>query len=162
MVAGIADDRRKAGRSEVDQVAFISVAGSSTRCRIVNISDEGAAIEMPDAAHMVDRFQLMIESDRSIRNCRIAWIKKNRIGVEFEHAIEEEKQSPQVTHRERQFMQYLRGGAWRPATYLPNSRKLISKLLANGWIEQSGSGAGVAYRITQSGLAAKSAFVKTR
>ena len=77
------DDRRRSDRAEVDEVAFISVAGSSTRCRVVNLSDAGAAIEVPDAAHVPNSFQLMMERDRSVRHCRIAWIKRNRIGVEF-------------------------------------------------------------------------------
>ena len=80
------DDRRKSDRVEVDVVAFISVAGSSTRCRVVNLSDAGAAIDVPDAAHIPNSFQLMMESDRSVLDCRIAWIKRNRIGVQFAQA----------------------------------------------------------------------------
>jgi hypothetical protein len=147
-------DRRKSERAQVDEVAFVSVAGSSTRCRVVNLSGEGAAINVPDAVHIPSRFQLMMESDRSVRNCRIAWIKQNEIGVEFERTIDI---PVRITHRERQFMQYLRGGGWRRAACLPDSTKLISGLLAKGWIEQSGSCADVAYRITPAGLAAKTA-----
>ena len=78
------EERRRAPRSDVDEPAYVSSHGSSTRCRVVNISAEGAAIEVPDAAFVPARFQLMTENDRQVRNCRIVWIKQNRIGVIFE------------------------------------------------------------------------------
>jgi hypothetical protein len=59
-------ERRKSPRTNVDEMAFISVAGSSTRCRIINISDAGAAIDVPDASQIPICFQLMTESDRVI------------------------------------------------------------------------------------------------
>jgi hypothetical protein len=150
-------DRRKSQRAEVDEVAFISVAGSSTRCQIVNISNDGAALDVPEAVYIPARFRLMTERDRVVRNCRIAWISENRIGVEFEAPFED---VVPMAHRDRQFLQYLRGGEWRRATNLPDSAKLISKLLTNGWIERTGSGYELAYRITPKGLAAKIAPVK--
>ena len=145
-------DRRKSERAETNEVAFISVAGSSTRCQIVNISSDGAAVDVPDAAYIPSRFRLMTEHDRVVRNCRIAWISENRIGVEFEASFED---AVPMTHRDRQFLQYLRGGEWRRATNLPDSSKLISKLLINGWIESTGSGHELAYRMTPQGFAAK-------
>jgi hypothetical protein len=77
-------ERRKHPRAEVEAVAYISDGGASTRCRVLNISVEGAAIDVPNAAYVPDRFQLMIEKDRVVRNCRIVWVQKNRIGVAFE------------------------------------------------------------------------------
>jgi hypothetical protein len=47
-------------------------------------SAEGAAIDVPNAAHLSPRFQLMTENDRIIRNCRIVWTMQNRVGVIFE------------------------------------------------------------------------------
>ena len=82
-IALTAEDRRKGQREDVDQPAYISSRGSSTRCRVVNISADGAAIEVPDSAFIPDRFQLMTGNDRVIRNCRLVWIKQNRIGVVF-------------------------------------------------------------------------------
>lgn len=77
------DDRRKHPRTETDEPAYVSAGGSSTRCRILNISADGAAIEVPDASFIPDRFQLMTEKDRVIHDCRVIWIKKNNIGVAF-------------------------------------------------------------------------------
>jgi hypothetical protein len=150
------EERRKSERTDLDEMAYISASGSSTRCRIANMSDDGAAIDVHDASCIPNRFQLMTERDRIVRTCRIVWIKQNRIGVEFS-ALEE--RSP-ITHRERQFLQHLRGGEWRRAIYLPDSPKLISNLLGNGWIERRGNGSETAYRITPTGLAAKMTPVK--
>jgi hypothetical protein len=99
----------------------------------------------------------MTESDRLVRNCRIAWIKQNRIGVEFETGFEK---PDTITHPQRQFLQYLRDGEWKRAVSLPERKKVIAKLLENGWIERAGVGNNIAYRITPKGLAAKTAPMK--
>ena len=78
------EDRRRGPRADVDEPAYISSHGSSTRCRVVNISAEGAAIDVPDPVFVPARFQLMTETDRVVRDCRIVWTKQNRIGVIFE------------------------------------------------------------------------------
>jgi hypothetical protein len=78
------EERRRGPRADVDEPAYISSHGSSTRCRVVNISAEGAAIDVPDPIFVPARFQLMTEKDRVVRNCRIVWTKQNRIGVIFE------------------------------------------------------------------------------
>jgi hypothetical protein len=78
------EERRRGPRADVDEPAYISSHGSSTRCRVVNISAEGAAIEVPDPVFVPTRFQLMTESDRVLRDCRVVWTKQNRIGVIFE------------------------------------------------------------------------------
>ena len=78
------EERRRGPRADVDEPAYISSQGSSTRCRVVNISAEGAAIDVPDPVFVPARFQLMTEKDRVIRDCRIVWTKQNRIGVIFE------------------------------------------------------------------------------
>ena len=97
-------DRRKSERAKIDEVAFISVDGSSTRCRVVNVSRDGAAIDVPDSHYIPNRFRLMIERDRLVRNCRVAWIRENRIGVEFELVSAEAADS--VAHRDRELLQY--------------------------------------------------------
>jgi hypothetical protein len=78
------EERRRGPRADVDEPAYISSHGSSTRCRVVNISAEGAAIEVPDPVFIPTRFQLMTENDRVVRDCRVVWTKQNRIGVIFE------------------------------------------------------------------------------
>jgi len=62
--------------------------------------------------------------------------------------------------RERQLMQQLRGAGWVKATALPPSPRTIESLLGKGWIEQRGAGNDICYRITDKGLAAKTAPVR--
>lgn len=78
------EERRRAPRTDVDEPAYVASHGASTRCRVVNISADGAAIEVPDPLFIPDRFQLMTERDRVVRNCRVVWTRQNRIGVIFE------------------------------------------------------------------------------
>ncbi|MDF0493118.1 PilZ domain-containing protein [Bradyrhizobium yuanmingense] len=77
-------ERRKLERIEVDEVAYVFGDGASLRCRVVNMSDQGAAIELPSKQYMNSTFKLMLERDRSIRSCRLIWSSGNLIGVAFE------------------------------------------------------------------------------
>jgi hypothetical protein len=63
-------------------------------------------------------------------------------------------------HRERQLMQQLRGAGWVRAITLPSSPRIIAGLLSKGWIEQRGVGNHLCYRISDKGLAAKTAPVR--
>ena len=76
-------ERRRVDRTEIDEVAYIAGDGSSMRCRVLNISSQGAAVEVPDPTCLRLSFKLMIERDRQIRNCRLIWKSGNRIGLEF-------------------------------------------------------------------------------
>ncbi|HXN66753.1 MAG TPA: PilZ domain-containing protein [Bradyrhizobium sp.] len=77
------EERRKHPRTEVDQPAFVSSGGSVMSCRVRNISAEGAAIEVENVAFVPSQFRLVMAEDCSVRECRIAWIQQNRIGVTF-------------------------------------------------------------------------------
>lgn len=83
------EERRKALREEVDEPAIMFGDGSSIRCRVVNLSEQGAAIELRDASLARPRFELMLERDRSVRKCRLVWVMQNRIGVSFDAAPNE-------------------------------------------------------------------------
>jgi hypothetical protein len=78
------DDRRKHLRIDLREHAYISSGGASWSCTVVNVSAEGAAIELPDPTVVPDRFLLMIAKDRRLFKCRFAWAQQNRIGVSFE------------------------------------------------------------------------------
>lgn len=49
------------------------------------------------------------------------------------------------THRERQLMQYLRGGGWVSAILVPAGTKVVECLLKKGWIEKRGLANDVSY-----------------
>lgn len=78
------DERRRFPRTELNEPAFISSAGSVMRCTVLNISPEGCAIEVNEPAFVPQRFRLVMAADSSIvRHCQIAWIQQNRIGLTF-------------------------------------------------------------------------------
>ncbi len=77
------EERRKYPRTEIDEPAYVSADGSVMRCVVRNISFEGAAIDVANPAFVPAHFRLVMARDSSVRECRVAWIRKNRIGVSF-------------------------------------------------------------------------------
>ena len=77
------EEKRKHPRTDVNERAYVSAGGSVMSCTVRNISLEGAAIEVENAAFVPPQFRLVMASDSSVRECRIAWIQRNRIGVTF-------------------------------------------------------------------------------
>ena len=81
------EERRRFPRTEINEPAFVSSGGSVMRCTLLNISAEGCAIEVSVPAFVPQRFRLVMANDASIvRECHIAWIQQNRIGVTFVEA----------------------------------------------------------------------------
>jgi len=77
------EERRKHPRTEIDEPAYVSSGGSVMCCRVRNISAEGAAIDVENPAFVPQRFRLVMANDSSVRECRVAWIQNNRIGLTF-------------------------------------------------------------------------------
>ena len=77
------EEKRKHPRTEISEPAYVSVGGSVMSCVVRNISVEGAAIDVENPAFVPARFRLVMAKDSSVRECRIAWIQKNRIGLNF-------------------------------------------------------------------------------
>ncbi len=77
-------DQRKHPRTDVDDPARLSFDGIHVTCVIRNISAEGAAIEVENAAYLPERFKLVTLPDQAAKNCRLIWIKTDRVGVAFE------------------------------------------------------------------------------
>ena len=75
--------KTQAPRTETNEPAYVSSGGSVMGCVVRNISVEGAAIDVENPAFVPQRFRLVMASDSSVRECRIAWIQKNRIGLTF-------------------------------------------------------------------------------
>jgi hypothetical protein len=89
------DERRKYPRTEVNQAAYVSAGGSVMSCVVRNISPEGAAIEIDNPAFVPARFRLVMAGDGFVRECSIAWIQKNRIGLTFLAAPQSAESAPQ-------------------------------------------------------------------
>lgn len=78
------DEKRKHPRTEVNEAAYVSSGGSVMYCVIVNISREGAAIEVENPAFVPHRFRLVMADDASVvYECQVIWSKKTRIGLSF-------------------------------------------------------------------------------
>jgi hypothetical protein len=77
------EEKRKHPRTEINEPAYVSAGGSVMSCMVRNISLEGAAIEVENPAFVPARFRLVMARDSSVRECSVAWIQKNRIGVSF-------------------------------------------------------------------------------
>jgi hypothetical protein len=77
------DEKRKHPRTEINEPAYVSSGGSVMSCVVRNISPEGAAIDIENPAFVPQRFRLVMAKDSSVRECSIAWIQKNRIGLTF-------------------------------------------------------------------------------
>ena len=78
------EEKRKYQRTEVNEPAYVSSGGSVMRCTVRNISPEGAAIDVDEPAFVPARFRLVMANDpTNVRECRVAWIQKNRIGLTF-------------------------------------------------------------------------------
>ncbi len=82
-------ERRRFPRTVINEPAFVSSGGSVIHCTILNISAEGCAIEVNEPAFVPQRFRLVLANDASIvRECQIAWIQQNRIGLVFVEATQ--------------------------------------------------------------------------
>src|SRR6202521_3059949 len=77
------EEKRKYARTELNQPAYVSSGGSVMGCMVRNISLEGAAIDVENPAFVPQRFRLVMANDSSVRECRVAWIQNNRIGLTF-------------------------------------------------------------------------------
>jgi hypothetical protein len=52
-------------------------------CIVRNLSETGAALDIPYAVIVPHEFNLIIEGNEASRDCRVVWRKENRLGVEF-------------------------------------------------------------------------------
>ena len=77
------EEKRRHPRTDVNEPAYVSTGGSVMSCTVRNISLEGAAIDVENAAFVPPRFRLVMANDSSVRECRVAWIQRNRIGLSF-------------------------------------------------------------------------------
>jgi hypothetical protein len=77
------EEKRKYPRTEISEPAYVSSGGSVMSCMVRNISAEGAAIDIENPGFVPARFRLVMANDSSVYECKIAWIRQNRIGLTF-------------------------------------------------------------------------------
>lgn len=78
-------DKRTVRRSKVlKNGKIVSMDYSSVAsCSVRDVSTKGARILYTGRAPVPDAFQLLIQSDKSIRDARVVWREGDLIGVEF-------------------------------------------------------------------------------
>jgi hypothetical protein len=86
------EEKRKHPRTEIEEAAYVSSGGLVMSCIVRNISPEGAAIDVDNAAFVPPRFRLVMAKDSSVHECRTIWIQRNRIGVAFAAVPHEARQ----------------------------------------------------------------------
>ena len=80
------DERRKAARRRVLKSGTIEFATCVYSCAVRDLSDHGAALDLPDAIAMIAmplQFELVMETNQMRRHCHVIWRKENRLGVAF-------------------------------------------------------------------------------
>jgi hypothetical protein len=78
-------ENRKITRRRVLKLGTIALNGDGgITCRIRDISEGGACLEVASQFGIPDEFKLVIGIDDWQRSCRVAWRKANRIGVAFD------------------------------------------------------------------------------
>lgn len=81
--AALMDEKRKVSRRRVLKTATIEFDRGAYSCAVRNLSEAGAALDVPYAPAIPHEFKLIMETDRVIRHCRVIWRKENRLGVAF-------------------------------------------------------------------------------
>ena len=65
---------------------MIEFDGGAYSCAVRNLSEAGAALDVPYALAIPHEFTLVMETDQVSRHCRVIWRKENRLGVAFGQA----------------------------------------------------------------------------
>jgi hypothetical protein len=56
---------------------------TSTACTIRNVSELGACLVVTGPIGIPDEFDLVMDSDKTSRRCRVEWRSANQLGVSF-------------------------------------------------------------------------------
>ncbi len=76
-------DKRAAQRMRVLKAGMIEFPGGAFSCMVRNLSQEGAALDVPSPIGIPDHFTLVIQTEGARLFCRSVWRKDRRIGVAF-------------------------------------------------------------------------------
>ena len=76
-------ENRRAYRRRVLKSAVIEFDSGAFSCAVRNLSEAGAALDVPTSFGIPHEFQLVIETGQTVRQCRVIWRQEKRIGVSF-------------------------------------------------------------------------------
>jgi hypothetical protein len=77
------DENRRPGRRRVLKSATIKFDRGAHNCAVRNLSEAGAALDVPFAINIPHEFTLILETDQVSLHCRVVWRKDHRVGVTF-------------------------------------------------------------------------------
>jgi len=75
------NEHRIAARRRVLKGGKIEFGGGTIDCTVRNLSDTGAALDVPSPVGIPAEFNLVV--DGTPRPCRVVWRKEKRIGITF-------------------------------------------------------------------------------
>ncbi len=76
-------EKRRADRTRVLKAGMIEFPGGAFSCMVRNLSEAGAALDVPSPSGIPDHFTLVIPTEGSRFSCYRVWRKDRRIGVAF-------------------------------------------------------------------------------
>jgi PilZ domain len=82
------NENRRSIRRRVLQSATIEFDCGAYSCAVRNLSEAGAALDVPHALAIPHEFTLIMETDQAPRQCRVIWRKENRLGVAFAEQVD--------------------------------------------------------------------------
>jgi hypothetical protein len=89
-------ERRSVGRTRLVKHAKIFTDRSTIPCTVVDLTNRGACIELPDTRDVPDRFELSFGNRHAHRTCRVTWRTENQLGVAFDRSDSPPIRSKQV------------------------------------------------------------------
>jgi PilZ domain len=78
--------RRRRPRKKRDVAAWIEKHSSAVleRCKLINVSDDGALLSIDDVYDMPNQFRLrLIRESPAVLNCKVIWQRDKQVGVQF-------------------------------------------------------------------------------
>jgi PAS domain-containing protein len=81
------DERRatQRGRTLLGGKIVFNGGRSAFDCRVRNLTDDGACLEVESQTGIPTQFQLVVSGSKEPHHCKLAWQSEHRIGVAFEH-----------------------------------------------------------------------------
>jgi hypothetical protein len=79
-------DKRKARRRPLRRSAWVALGPNDLHgCKLFDVSEAGARIEVEDATPIPDHFMLFLSNNGAARRaCQVVWRNSNQLGVKFE------------------------------------------------------------------------------
>jgi hypothetical protein len=76
-------NKRKSVRRDSDATGTIYINATHIACRLENISDGGACVQIAGDATVPPYFVLIVPDEKIERSCFLVWRSHGRIGVQF-------------------------------------------------------------------------------